>query len=54
MATEQAKKAAKHIIEDRWQKNVNANILTEAIEKKERKIDNYIRNTNLPQWCLLS
>jgi hypothetical protein len=36
-----------------WQKNVNAELLVEAIERKERKIENYIKNTKLPQWLLI-
>ena len=36
-----------------WQRNINADLLRGAIEKKERKINNYIINTRLPQWLLI-
>jgi len=36
-----------------WQKNVNEELIKNAIKKKERKIDNYLKNTNLKQWLLI-
>lgn len=36
-----------------WQKEVNEDLIKNAIKKKEIKIDNYLRNTNLPQWLLI-
>jgi hypothetical protein len=35
------------------QKNINEEIISCAVEKKEKRIDNYIKNTNIPQWLLI-
>lgn len=36
-----------------WQKKISDKTIISAIKKKENKINNYIRNTNLPQWLLI-
>jgi len=36
-----------------WQKEISEEIIQKAINKKEKKIEAYISNTNLPQWLLL-
>ena len=36
-----------------WQKEINGDLIKNAIKKKESKIDNYLKNTNLPQWLLI-
>ena len=36
-----------------WQKEITEEIIKEAINKKEAKIESYISKTNLPQWLLL-
>lgn len=36
-----------------WQKEVNLKLIKNAIKKKENKIDNYLKNTNLQQWLLI-
>ncbi len=36
-----------------WQKDINEEIIRNAIKKKDDKIESYISNTNLPQWLLL-
>jgi hypothetical protein len=36
-----------------WQKDVTGGLIISTISKKEKKIDNYLKNTNLPQWLLI-
>ncbi|MCK4406667.1 MAG: hypothetical protein KAT33_02790 [Bacteroidales bacterium] len=36
-----------------WQKEISEEIIQKAVIKKEKKIEAYISNTNLPQWLLL-
>lgn len=36
-----------------WQKNINVDVIKNAIKKKEKKIDNYLKNTNTKQWLLI-
>lgn len=36
-----------------WQKEITEEIIQNAINKKEEKIESYISNTSLPQWLLL-
>ena len=36
-----------------WQKEVNGELIINAIKKKEKKFYNYLNNTNLSQWLLI-
>lgn len=35
------------------QKEINEDLIKNAIKKKEKKIDNYLKNTHAPQWLLI-
>jgi RNA binding exosome subunit len=35
------------------QKELNSKLIKKAIERKEKKIDNYLKNINGPQWLLI-
>ena len=36
-----------------WQKEINEEIIIDAIKKKEEKIENYMKNLMAPQWLLI-
>jgi hypothetical protein len=36
-----------------WQKEITEDLITNAIKNKEKKIDEYKKNTNCEQWLLL-
>lgn len=36
-----------------FQQEVNSELIKDAIKKKEKKIDNYLKNINGPQWLLI-
>lgn len=36
-----------------WQKEINEELIIDAIKKKEEKIENYLKNIMAPQWLLI-